>query len=272
KHYESDLTYNGGDVDSQQRITAQVEGERWYWTTFEPQRVRSFNIYIYGLETTGGNTSVNLKFHGVTTGAHHLTLDINGNSAGEIIFNGRVDYSTSLDVDNSILIEGKNVFSITNAVPSGSLDMVYLDWMEVVYPRKYQAHEDNLAFSLPENNGTKYIINGFKNNDIEVFDITNRKRITNTQISPDGSNYSVSFEDSRPDDGRIYYVAAEDGFLLPAAVDKVEFENLRNTDNAVDYLIITHKKFQSFANSLAEYRAEKNNYLTMAADVEHIYD
>ena len=179
EHNESDVTYNGGDVDSQQRITANVEGERWYWTTFEPQRVRNFNIYIYGLETTGGNAKVNLKFHGATTGAHHLTLDINGNSAGEIIFNGRVDYSTSLDVDNSILIEGKNAFSITNIIPSGSLDMVYLDWIEVVCPRKYRAYEDNLAFSLPENNGTKYIINGFKNNDIEVFDITNYKRITN---------------------------------------------------------------------------------------------
>ena len=160
-----------------------------------------------------------------------LFLYSKGFSAGEIIFNGRVDYSTSLDVDNSILIEGKNAFSITNIIPSGSLDMVYLDWIEVVCPRKYRAYEDNLAFSLPENNGTKYIINGFKNNDIEVFDITNGKRITNTQISPDGSSYSVSFEDSRPDDGRIYYAAAEDGFLLPAAIDKVEFENLRN-----DYL------------------------------------
>ncbi|MFC1557845.1 C25 family cysteine peptidase [candidate division KSB1 bacterium] len=272
EHYEKDVIYNGGDVDSQQRITAQVEGERWYWTTFEPQRIRDFNIYIYGLETAGGNAKINLKLHGVTTGDHHLTLDINGSSVGEIIFHGRVDYNTSLDVDNNILSEGKNVFSIKSNIPSGILDLLYLDWMEVVYPRKYQPHEDNLIFALPENNGTNYIINGFKNNDIEVFDITNLKRITNTQISPDGSNFTVSFKDSRPDGGRIYYTAAGEGFLLPSAIEKVEFENFRNTANEVDYLIITHKKFQSFANSLAEYRAGKNNYLTMVADIEHIYD
>jgi len=272
QHNELDVLYSGGDTDEQIRITDKVQGEGWYWTSFEAGRSRSFNIYVNGLTNEGDNPKLRLKFRGVTLESHHLKMKINDTDVGDIVFDGRGDTIPEFNLDKGIIKEGENVFAITNVIPAGKIDMVYMDWIEIDYSRRYSVFNNMIKFSSPKNNGTRYLLDGFGSDDVEIIDITEQKRITNFQVEPVGKLFNVTFEDTLAVDERVYFAVCRDGFLLPADIKKFSFADLKNPSNSVDYLIITHEKFKEFANLLSEYRKNKNSFQTMVVDVENIYN
>jgi hypothetical protein len=272
-HNELDVFYSGGDTDEEIRITAKVPGEGWYWTSFEPGRIRNFNVYVYGLKQEGDSSKTRIKFRGITSGNHRLNLKINEIDVGNVQFNGRTDYIVEFAVNKGILKEGQNLFSITSVIPSGELDMVYLDWIDVEYYRSYSVFNDKLTFSLSENKGTRYVLTGFEKSDVEIIDITNKVRIKNFLTNSEGNLYNITFEDNRSGDKREYCAASSSkGFLLPANMKKVSFSDLKNPSNSADYVIIAYEKFLESANSLAEFRRNKHSFLTKVVNVEHIYD
>jgi hypothetical protein len=75
-------------------------------------------------------------------------------------------------------------------------DGVALDWVEVAYPRKYEANGNVLK--LTHNAGYRYHIENFTSNTIQAYDITTPtdvKRISNLQVT--GTNpYTLTMEPS----------------------------------------------------------------------------
>lgn len=95
--------------------------------------------------------------------------------------------------------------------------------------------------------------------------------VSDTLSAAQAFRYTATFQDSR--DMRSFYVAVSDsGTKRPTRIELDERSDLRNVTNSADYIIITHERFQSEAQQLANYRAQHNGLRTTVVDVQNIYD
>ena len=98
--------------------------------------------------------------------------------------------------------------------------------------------------------------------------------ISNPQIVNDEYK-SVLFVDTLSEKTE-YFCASEDYYILPDSIIADQSSDLRNTANGADYIIITHPKFSSAAQNLADFRSSNlNGYSaprTKIVDVNEIYD
>ena len=78
-------------------------------------------------------------------------------------------------------------------------DSIYLNWFELDYWRTYQANQDQLAYSGEISGTYGYLIDGFTNDQINIFDITNPTEpasLSGFSVSPSGLGYSLSYSTS----------------------------------------------------------------------------
>jgi hypothetical protein len=258
--------------------------DRWVNGTF------AFGSGVYGggpvdypvsLPGVGGSRTgqVTLLLCGLTTLEHDVEIAVNGLSLGAVQWKGFEFYEVSF---NEVpLLEGGNTITLrclSGADPANP-DGVALDWVEVGYPRKYEAQGDVLKFT--HSAGSRYQIGNFSSEDLEAFDITdpaNVRRITKYQVG--GSNpYTL---DMRPGGGtgeRTYLVLAWSAAKTPISITKDMAGNLSGTGNGADYILITHRDLgwdgggsaYAWLTELKTHR-EAQGLRVKVVDVQDIYD
>ena len=158
-------------------------------------------------------------------------------------------------------------------------DAVALDWVEVAYPRKYEANGNVLK--LTHNAGYKYQIGNFTDNSLQAYDITTPtdvKRITNLQVT--GTNpYTLTMEPGSGSGERTYLTLSSAAAKTPVSITKDVAGNLSGTSNGADYILITHRDLgwdgggtaQPWLTNLKSHR-EAQGLRVKVVDVEDIYD
>jgi hypothetical protein len=151
-----------------------------------------------------------------------------------------------------------------------------LDWFEVAYQRKYEAHGDSLFFSSGGAAGeVEYHVSGFTTADVRVFDLTDpmgavRIDLTPGEIVSDTTGYSITFQDSISAEHRYVALAASQvlrvtlGALAPRAAPRAR-------DVGADYLIVTHPNFAGDLGDLVAKR-QAQGHSVFTATTEEIYD
>jgi len=161
-----------------------------------------------------------------------------------IDYNGAIKVAT-VEADWDTLPNATSVYRIDNAVTvicnSGD-DAFVVDWFEFSYARNFTAVSDSLQFA--HDSGYRYVIDNFSGNDLLVFDISDSAdvaRIENGLIAgPDP--YSLEFEPpANPGASETYLIISADGFKTPLSITEDVSSDLADTDNEVDYILITHK-------------------------------
>ncbi|MBI4722861.1 MAG: T9SS type A sorting domain-containing protein [Candidatus Stahlbacteria bacterium] len=234
----------------------------WFWSEFSSEH--SFDLDV-PLPASSGSCSLKIAFRALG-GPGNCEIYLNDNLIGTASYSiGPVIFSTFF---SQTMLRSSNTLKLIPSV--GSL---YLNFVELLYDRKYEAQGGSLKFASPggvqpQLEACKFKINGFANPGIRVWKI-------GTSVICDGKieysdslyNYSYTFEDT-PKESTFY--VAQDDILTPLAIRKIDSDLLVSTNRA-DYLIITNSELYDCGLTFANWK-ETKGFTCKVVKVQSIYD
>jgi hypothetical protein len=136
-----------------------------------------FNFNLSGLHYAVENCTLQLRLQGTTQDPvnpdHHVRLSINNQFVGENFFDDREELLWNLILPTALFVNGQNRFDLHLVGGSGALvNQIYLDWVEVIYPRTPAAAQNHFKFKA-DNPGRaikKYLLHNFQDSSITIFD------------------------------------------------------------------------------------------------------
>jgi hypothetical protein len=208
--------------------------------------------------------SVDVHAYGATTTPHRLRVRVNGTSAGEATFSGTVSSTLRFEVDPSVLVEGANTITVETALESGvAFDVVYVDSLDLSYPRRHVAVADRAGFAAV-GAGAVHVA-GFGSDDALVLDVTSAATPALVNGATRGGG-AVHFEARA---GNRYFVYTPATVAEPVAKGVATLTSLRS--GGADYVVISPASFQEAASELAAHR-ESQGLKTRVVTLETIHD
>ena len=284
-HYEKDSLY--------ERLGYAPDGNRdfWFWGSAEGSNGTPTDVFtttfpkMNNWVTDSNKITIRADLHGLTTydayNPDHLAkIFINNQFAGSIAWDAetRATFKGTVTVSaDGIQINPQNNFyvSVDGAAINNS-DLIRVNWFEIEYWRALKADSINLTFESSSGmiGINTYSITNWLSNNMEIYIPQRGELILNPQVL-DTPNKEVLFNDN-VNQKTEYFCVSNDYFLSPDSIIKDIPSDLRNTENGADYLIITHPKFISAANILAEFRSQHlegySNPRVKVVNVQDIYD
>ncbi|CAG0934339.1 partial Gingipain R2, partial [Planctomycetaceae bacterium] len=164
----------------------QAEGDTWFWERITAPATRTYTLTLSS--NAAGPATLRLETWSSTEGSseidHRVRVSVNGHDAGEATWDGSVRRTLEFALPAGVLIEGDNSVRVSLPGDTGVLaDTVYVDWVELAFPRRFVAQNDRLMFDSP---GGRHQLIGFSGS-IDVYDVTRPDRITRVSIDPSAS-------------------------------------------------------------------------------------
>ncbi|MEK7989571.1 MAG: C25 family cysteine peptidase [Thiotrichaceae bacterium] len=276
-HYEKDGTYW---VDTPNA----PEQDYWFWfNMFAPVTKKAYvNVYsAYVADDPELVPQATLRFglQGASTVPpdpnHHLVFSVNETEIGDTYWNGDEYHIAEVPFDSSALIEKTNEISLKAPKDTGAeSDVSYLDWVELDYPRQFQATNSVLKFNL-QGTGERYQVSarGFNLKNISIYDITDPyhiKEILNPTIAqmPE-EDYQATF-DVVVEGERTYYALINNRIKTVADMQLDPEPRLRNAQQGADYIMITIPEYLEAAQPLITHR-QNQGFRTSIVTVDEIY-
>jgi hypothetical protein len=254
--------------------TARVDESRFWWSyhwinddTWFSDRIsisqavtRSYALDLPGLAGPDTGATVQARFAARSGGSgHHVRLVLNQTQVGELRWDG-VGGALSIDsLPPSALREGANSVDLTVLLdPARSTDDIYFDWLEIAYPRRFDAVTNTLAFALPTGERRQYAIDGFDDPAVAVYDLSvaaSPLRLDGVRRDAAGPATRAVFE-AAGKVGAPFVAVSTSALPSPQAVTRVDppAVDWRDPANGADYIVITHPAFRAAADRLAGHR------------------
>lgn len=249
----------------------------WFWEKWTAPVSRQ---YAVPLTRPSGDTQgiLRVAFQGRSTDAvspdHRVHVRINGESVGEISWDGDTAHIAALTLPAGILVDGDNAVQIDLPGSTGaSVDVVYLNWIEIDYTRSLQAISDQLDFSVSGTGLQQITVTGFSDPRIRVYDITDPDapvEILHPVILPSDSGYQVQFETDVQGTGR-YLALTESGVQRSTEIRKWQSVGLKDAGTGADWIGITDQAFLSALEPLRQLR-EAQGLRAKTVSVQQIMD
>ncbi|MCV6636932.1 C25 family cysteine peptidase [Candidatus Albibeggiatoa sp. nov. NOAA] len=273
-HYEKDGTYWTETPNA-------PEQDYWFWfNMFAPTSKKAY-VNVYSAYVTDEPlATLRLALQGASTVPpdpnHHLIFSVNGTEVGDTYWNGDDYHIAEIPFSTTALIEKTNEILLNAPNDTGAeQDVTYLDWVEIDFPRQFQARNSTLKFNL-QGTGERYqvTVKGFNLKTISVYDITDPyhiKEILNPTIEQqtDTDDYQVTF-DAVVDGERTYYALINTRIKSVADMQLVPEPRLRNGQQGADYIMITIPEYVEAAQPLLTHR-QNQGYRTSIVTVDEIY-
>lgn len=174
----------------------------------------------------------------------------------------------ALPNDRSVL---RFKFSTTSAAALG-----WLDWVEILYGRRFEADADVLSFTSPDTAAVvEYSVSKFSSRDIVIFEITDHANVKNvTNLAFDPANASlVRFQVAQSAGAvREFLAVGPNGFKTPANVKRLTNSNLHGQTSGADFVIISPQGFLAEAERLRAHREKSDQLKTLVVDIEAVYN
>ncbi len=222
--------------------------------------------------------TLSLVLAGNMNATHHLRVYVNGTIISDDTWIGRTLFERSIDFSSTLLRAGQNTvrLELINDAPNQNLDQVYIDWLELTYPRKLKANDNVLAFNNPASAPRSFQIDGFSTPSLELYDITDPTQvsvITGWQSVYTGNgNYQLRFTDTATTP-RDYWAQATSQRRKPLDIQAkpIQVRPLASPQNGADYLVIYFPTFKNALQPLLTHRANQG-YRVMAVSTQEVYD
>ncbi|GAB5538934.1 MAG: type IX secretion system sortase PorU [Salibacteraceae bacterium] len=147
----------------------------------------------------------------------------------------------------------------------------WLDYITVHARRELSFIQPQMEFrdreSVAANRINQYVITRGAR-DLHVWDVTNPRSIVEMDLSISGTTYRFT---ARADSLKTFFAFSEQNIKIPAMHGMVENQNLHSL-SGIDYLVITHPKFRTYAEQLAQYHEDEDGFNTAVVDVYKIYN
>ncbi|MBN2383845.1 hypothetical protein JXQ70_13300 [bacterium] len=268
---ESDLVYwsnipNGTGLD------------HWFW---HKVLAPASNDYIVDLPfpVSGQDATIRSWFHGNNYNDsvdpdHHVLLALNTNSVDDIYWDGQLAWQSEAVFSTDILANGQNTIQCELPGDTGSsYESIYTNRFEIEYPCLFETETNRLRFQLEEIGPQRVAVDGFTNDELFLFDITDQEhvlKIINPTIEDMGSTYKLTFEQDLTESHR-YEMLTQDQFLTVSDIQIDAGSSLHDTSNQADLIIIAPGPFLTVLEPLIQHRM-KQGYSVFFADIQNVYD
>ena len=246
------------------------EGDHWMWEMLPAPKFLSFNFKLVDLaQIEGYKPSIVINLWASTEAKvnpdHHLEISINGHVVFDEIWDGKGMKLFQIPFSGTFLLEGKNTIDIRSVGDTNApADIVYIDWINIDYPRFTKAQKDQLWFY---SRGLPQQLQNFSGN-VDVYDVTEPNRIT----------FLGEFLNNQPQvvfkgvNNHRYMAVGPLGFqradqILPV----VSSPDLYQKGLGADYLVIGPNDLLEPFKPLLDWR-EQQGMSTLAVPVEAVFD
>jgi hypothetical protein len=251
-------------------------GKSWYGPAVNPGGA-STQLFVMPGFISGRPVRYRARVAARTTTPSTFTLRESGNTVGAVALGG-VDFGGDtfgrggmIDAEVVPSIAGSTSQVTLSLTPASLTGNGWIDWVEVQYPRRFEASGDYLHFRSPDTSGiVEYNLSGFSNEPylLDVTVPTDVRRIT-------GATGSFTIRMSETSGRVSEYCAAGPGGVrqAPAAV-RMPNQNLRGFTDGAEFVILTTGGFRPQAERLAAHRRQSayGGLQTLVVDVDTIYN
>lgn len=238
----------------------QADGDTWFWERLTAPATRTYTLTLSAV--ADGPATLRLETWSSTEGAsetdHHMRVSVNGHEAGEATWDGSVRRTLDFALPAGVLVDGDNLVRVSLPGDTGVLaDTVYVDWLEVAFPRHFVAQDNRLLFDSP---GGQHLLSGFSG-PIDVYDVTQPERPTRVSIEP-----STPFAGEA---GHRYWAVGAGGYPSGRVTAAVLSPDLKSIKAA--YIAIGPSDLIEPLQPLLDYHA-KQGMTVAAVPVDAVYD
>ena len=219
------------------------------------------------------DASLTVALQGVTLdAAHEVSVRLNGNDAGSLVFSGQQLLEQTLVVPHQWLREGANEVALV-ARGTGE-DVSLVDFVRVTYAHRYALDGGALRFTAAA--GTQVTLHGLAGQTLRVVDVSDPERpdellptfedrdgVTTASISvPRGGAGSAS---------ATLYAFLPANAALPDAIVPNQPSRWHRPENQADLVVVAHPSLRDALAPLVE-RRRSQGLATALVDVTDVYD
>ncbi len=131
---------------------------------------------------------------------HRVAVTVNGQSQGEIVFDGTDTKQQSFRLPAALLREGDNTVTLT--AMNGADDDSLVQYVRITYPRSFVAYQNGLQFTA--SGGQQVRLTGFTNDRVHVVDVTDASAVQElaVSVSSSGGQYDATVTVARHGDAQ----------------------------------------------------------------------
>ncbi|MBN2209190.1 MAG: hypothetical protein JW759_07830 [Candidatus Coatesbacteria bacterium] len=276
EHFEQDVLYDGWNDD--------VDQDSWFWESIwnAPDFASvSFTLHAFDESVTSAAT-VSVRLKGNTSVVqvdpdHHSVFYVNDNDTpmADYFWDG-FDFETMpFQVPAGNFEDGLNKITVVSPGDTeANVDSVYVNWVEVQYPRYYRAIRGETWFVPPPgfaNRAVQYRLESFGQSDVLILDVATGRSFPEYSCSNEAGKWLLRFVDPEPSEQSVYWAARESAFLTPPDAVLDEPSTLRDASNQADLIIIAVPEFFEPLDQLVEFR-KAQGLNVQVVDIQSIFD
>ena len=249
-------------------------GSQWFGQRFDFQGQKSYNFNFPNLS----NDSIYLKISAVSrsTSSSRFDIRVQGNVIGNINIspisgNYASDYAKDAVFSNYFLSSSDNLQIDLTYVPQTSNSTGWLDYIEINTERELNFVGPQMLFTNCEGDNAKdikYVIDNVSLNQ-SIWDITNKTDVVQKEITFSNNQGLISSKDDLCNE---FIIFTNSNYLTPIYLGKIENQNLKEIPNETEYIIITHKDFESQAYQISDLHSFEDNLVCKVVVIDHIYN
>lgn len=281
-HLEKDKFYYQGENISSNDYrflnTEKFKGEGWYWTSLSNTQTSTDTFSLPLLYTVP--QTVTLKLFAYTTkrnssllNEHVVQVKINGNLLTTIYVNDINRIDTTLSFSSSILsnstVNNVSLNFATVADPAtGQISNLYIDYFDISYPKLLKFSSEKVSANLGGVDTTSKIFSfsGYNSaNPVNIYDVTNNLKIASVTNVLDTLKFTGNSNGN-------FLIVNNNVTKKPFRIKQRSVPNLVSSSNGADYLLIYNNLYSSQAEQLRAYRESHDNFRSVKAEIEDIYD
>gem|GEM_PF-54379 len=277
--------FQGREFVEEERFNLFKSGRQWYGQIFDPSASSAvIAISLPGIDTS---KAVTYRIVLLSRAAVDESFKIEeGNSLLGRISTFGVDVASieyefayvtpvSTFTRRGPLQDSRSLIRVTYELQS-TASRAWLDWIEILYRRRFNAVNDLLAFATPDTTGVvEYALSNFSSRDVLVFDVSDHsgvRRITGLTMDPlETGRFSFQMSQSAGSVREIIAVGPN-GFKTPSGVQKVENSNLYGITTGAEFIIVTPKEFVAEAQRLKSHREARDSLTVIIAEGDQVFN
>jgi hypothetical protein len=259
----------------------EANGDHWYWADLDflqtdcPDAAQIFGFGLPSLSSLSEAATLRTSLQAYTLGTHHLTVWLNGQPLGDLIWSGTTRQESTFSFQSSLLESGQNELRLENGdcppppPPSPSPNGTYFNYFEVSYPADLTAVGDVLDF-YGQAGDWQYELAGFSASGVALLDITDAAApdyLAGGSVEP---GYRLVFADSAGQPRR-YLAQGQGAIRTPRAFYRDEPSDLASPANSADYVLIGYGEFLTATQPLLALRTSQG-LQALSLDVQDVYD
>ncbi len=280
------------NVIDQDRILEQFPANNYetdhavYDKVMAPPSVTRVNLDLatYASDMANGSSEITLRMlllGGSDTGKnpdHDWTIPL-GESIplGHAIWDGFKPFTLEAKLPAKQFAEFKSATSLTfaNNHSERSVDVVYLDWIEMSYEAELVALDDQVLYSFLKGDSRCDSVRfkpSFASENIDIFDLHRETRLDiNGILDAKTGKYYTEYIYPLNGEGGLFVALTDDNYVQPSRISPVRESSLKVREGVPEYVVISHESLMEPLKPLIQHRRNQG-LACLLVDVDDIYN